>query len=1562
MISRYSVKRPYTVVVGIVLIILLGYVSFTSMQTDLLPDMTLPYAIVYTTYPGASPEEVEAIVTRPVEQAMATISNIENINSVSSENISAVILEFSQSANMDAVTVEMRESLDQIESYWDDSVGSPIIMKLNPDMLPVMVAAMEAGDLTQSELTNLVNNEILPELESIEGVASVSANGTIEEQVQVMLRQDKIDAVNQKITDALDKKFEEAESELEEAQAELDEGKDKLESGQNELANQTSQAEGKLNSGTTQMITGTVQIDQKLAEVEAGLTKLDASEQELLAKEKEIQEGEEALSQLPVQKEALVAQQTQLQTVISQLEAAPSQLAQLDGAIAGADKEIEVLTAQIEALGGTAADPGAAGITVPDGVTGDGTGLLDGVTGDGTGLPDGVTGDGTGMPDLSGVDLSQISGGDLSQISGGDLSQISGGDLSQISGGDLTQIAGVGGQRAAEPTDPVTDDSTKTQAAEDGGELVLQVDEESGDSASQAAEAAVDQAAGASGGLAVPEGEGDLILDEADIQGGDADSVIVDLDDGDSVTIMSQEEINQIVQGTQATSELAVLQGKLMAKQAERAAYQQAREQALAALSQLGVNTTGDYDSIVASIDTAKTELVTRKTQLDDGIATLQENIDKTPEQLKALTEGKVAIEEGKLQISSGREQLKAAKTQLEEAKKQIASGQSSIPDAVAKLNNAKISATIEMAAGKAELSAGQRELDAALEQIKDQKKTAYDQVDVTKIITADMVKGILAAQNFSMPAGYVTEEGTDFLVRVGNKLTDTKGLEDLLLLDLHMDGVDPIYLSDVADVTILDDSDTIYARVNGKEGVMFTMQKQSGYSTGDVSNRIKKKFASLENANEGVHIIRLMDQGIYIDMVVNSVIENMLSGAVLAVLVLLIFLKSVRPTLVIACSIPISIMAAIVMMYFSNVTLNVISLSGLALGVGMLVDNSIVVIENIYRLRGEGYSAKKAAVEGAGQVGGAIAASTLTTICVFLPIVFTEGITRQLFVDMGLTIGYSLLASLAVALTVVPMMGAGLLKNTKEKKNRIFNGIQNVYAFFLRGALHVKLLVLLLAVGLLGLSGYLAVSRGTAFMPTMESTQVSVTVQAKEGSTLQETGELADQVIDRILTIQDVTDVGAMNGSGSAMAGLTGGGGQSDNEKVSMYVLLSEEKTISNEDLKEQILEKTADLDCEVLVETSTMDMSALGGSGISVKIKGRDLDKLKEMAADVAKITEAVEGTQNVSDGIEEKTLELRLVVDKNKAMEYQLTTAQVYQMLQKKLAEASSATTLSTLSKDYSVMVVSDTDETLTREKIKNLTITGKNKDNEDTEVPIRRLVDFQDTEGFSSINREAQSRYVTVTAEIDDDHNIGLVSADLREALADYEVPDGYSVEMAGEDETINEAMVEVGKMLLLAVVFMYLIMVAQFQSLLSPFIVMFTIPLAFTGGLFGLYLTGSPVSVIAMIGFVMLSGIIVNNGIVLVDYINQLRRGGMEKREAIVEAGRTRLRPIIMTALTTILGLLPMGMGMGMGADMVQPMAIVTIGGLIYGTLLTLFVVPCIYDILNRKKNMVEEEI
>ena len=956
-------------------------------------------------------------------------------------------------------------------------------------------------------------------------------------------------------------------------------------------------------------------------------------------------------------------------------------------------------------------------------------------------------------------------------------------------------------------------------------------------------------------------------------------------------------------------------------------------------------------EATIAACDAQMPSIEEKISQLDSVLTKIyQGNLTAAVEFANAQT----TISLGEMQITTAESQLEASEKQLESGEKQIESGQEQIDSGWEQIKD-----------GEEQLKESAQQLKDALEEIanseedlEEARENAYNQADMNGILTVDTVKSLLAAQNFSMPAGYVTEDGIDYLIRVGDKPEDIEELKKMPLMNTEMDGVDVITLEDVADVFMTDNSADIYTNVNGEPGIMITIQKQTGYSTGDVSDRILEKFEELKAENENLSLITLMDQGIYIDLVMNSIINNVLFGAILAVLILILFLKDWRPTAVVACSIPISLITAIVCMYFSGITLNVISLSGLALGVGMLVDNSIVVIENIYRLRNEGYSAKEAAIKGAGEVAGAIMASTLTTVCVFLPIVFTEGITRQLFVDMGLTIAYSLLASLIVALTVVPAMASGLLsKAAPKKEGRFFGGLMKVYEKLLGLALRFKPVVLILALVLLITSALAAFSKGTAFMPEMDSTQITMTLTMPKDTPLTDTAEVTDEIVEKLMEREDVVDVGAM-ASTSSLTMLTGGGNSSTNS-TTIYVSLDEEKEKDNVVIAAEIKESIAGIleknDAEVAIETSSMDMSSLGGSGITVQIKGRDLDTMKEIAKDVAGIVESVEGTTDVSDGMEESTGEMRIIIDRNKAIEHGLTVAQVFQQIQQKLADATSATTLETEIKEYDVYVKNANDMKLTRDLVKNLELDRTKQDGTKEKVKLSDIATFESTESPNSINRESQTRYISVTAAIADGYNVGLVSDDVEEALKSYEVPDGYSLEMSGENETITDAMEQIYLMLLLALIFMYLIMVAQFQSLLSPFIIMFTIPLAFTGGFLGLLMSGSEVSVIALIGFVMLSGIIVNNGIVLVDYINQLRAEGMEKREAIIRAGKTRIRPVMMTALTTILALSTMAFSNDMGADMSKPMSIVTIGGLIYGTLMTLFVVPCIYDIFIRNK-------
>jgi HAE1 family hydrophobic/amphiphilic exporter-1 len=474
-----------------------------------------------------------------------------------------------------------------------------------------------------------------------------------------------------------------------------------------------------------------------------------------------------------------------------------------------------------------------------------------------------------------------------------------------------------------------------------------------------------------------------------------------------------------------------------------------------------------------------------------------------------------------------------------------------------------------------------------------------------------------------------------------------------------------------------------------------------------------------------------------------------------------------------------------------------------------------------------------------------------------------------------------------------------------------------------------------------------------------METDQISVTLAAREGETLTftELTDLSNEAIEKISDIEGIETIGAMAGGSSTMSLMSGG-----DDSVSMYILLDEDSKVSASEVTEQIEERTKDMPCEISTSSSSMDYSAYFGNGISINIKGNDLDTLQSLATDVAAILEDTKGTVDVDDGLDNATPQLTISVDKEKAAEYGYTVAQVYQLVYAKLADSQSVTTISTDIKDYEVYLQTEDQADPKLSDIKNLTFTHTDKDGEEEEIPLTEICTMKETTTLGTISRESQNRYITVSCGIDEDHNVTLISNEVQKAIDKLDIPEGYSVEMAGEDETINESMQQLMLMMLLAVIFIYLIMVVQFQSLVSPFIIMFSIPLAFTGGFIALLLTGQELNVIAMLGFIMLAGLIVNNGIVLIDYINQARREGMSKKDAIIDAGKTRVRPILMTALTTILAMLTSAIGIGEGSEMMRPMAITIIGGLVYGTVLTLVVIPCIYDAFHREKSMVEEEL
>jgi len=1346
---RFSVKRPYTVIVAVIIVIILGFVSFSKLSTDLLPSMNFPYAIVMTTYQGASPEQVEMVVTEPIESSMATVSNIKHVSSTSSENYSMVVLEFNTSANMDSATIEIRESLDLIGSYWPDEVGTPIIMKINPDMMPVMMAAVSGEGMTTEEVSEIYNEKISADLNSMDGVASVSASGLIESSVQVILSEEKINQLNDRITGKINEGFDEAQGELDAARSQLADGKAQLESGKQQAMGQLASAESQL---------------------DAARSELSSGESEIAAQKAQLDEKE-------------------------------TQLLQMEAVITAAENEYQALQGQE-------------------------------------------------------------------------------GELNALAEQYAAQLTALGAQREALVTEQQGLESAEGQAAYDallGTRTQL--------------EAAITQL----------EGNTELTPEE------------------------KQTQLDAL------NSQLADVNSQISAIDARKA----------------------QIPEEIATIDASITSFTTESENVAARLAELALLRTAFESQSDAINEMKTQISTGKAAISEGR-------TAIAQAEEQVSSGKMTLAQAAEELSKNKALATVEMSTAEAQLVMGETQLEDAQSQLNTTRDTTLESSDIRKALTQDMVKGILTAQNFSMPAGYIAEDGRDYMVRVGDKLTSIEDIENLVIMDLSSQDLGTVYLKDIADIALVNNSDEVYTKMNGAPAILVSVEKQNGYSTADVARRIREYMASGKAAEYGVEMTPLMDQGIYIDMVIQSVLSNLIFGALLAIIVLFLFLKDVRPTFIVAISIPFSVLFAITLMYFSGVTMNIISLSGLALGVGMLVDNSIVVIENIYRLRGEGVPVKRAAVQGAKQVMGAIIASTLTTICIWAPIIFTDGITRQLFVDLVLTIAYSLLASLVVALTVVPMLSSKMLTNTTEKAFPLFDRMIGSYAKALRWSLKHKAIVLGVVTAALIGSSALILSRGMEFMGTTDSTQISVSVALDDEATFDEAVAVSDEVMTRIETLEDVEDVGAMLGSSLSMMSSMG---NTETNAVSMYVILKDKRSMTSNEVAAEIENLTADMDCEVTANGSTMDMSALGGSGISVMIKGRDLDVLQRIASDYAEELRNIDGAIEVSDGQESPTPELRITVNKQEAMLHNLTVAQVYQQLAAVVAAPTSSAVLSTDTDDYDIFVMDSADEAMTREDIKNFNLTSQNQAGEEENVRLSDIAEVTDKSGLSSVSHDSQQRYISVSCAVDDSHNTTLVSDAFKEAVKDYDLPEGYTVEYSGETESINEAMGQLLQLLGLGIVIMYLIMVAQFQSLLSPFIVMFTVPLAFTGGFIGLLLSGNILSVIAMVGFVMLCGIIVNNGIVFIDYTNQLRSEGMSKTEALIETGKTRMRPILMTALTTILAMSTMALGIGDGSDMVRPMAIVTIGGMIYGTCLTLFVVPIIYNIFHRKevRAVVEED-
>lgn len=1250
---KLSVKKPFTILVAVILVIVLGVVSIMGMTTDLLPDMSLPYLIVVTTYPGASPERVENDVVKPMESALGTVSGVENIYSTSAENYGMVQLEFADGTDMDSTLVKVSSALQEIQASLPELCSTSSIIELSMDMMATMYVSVSREGYDIYQLSNFVKDTVQPYLERQSGVASISSIGLVEQSVHVELDQDKISALNEKLLETVNEALSAAKEELDAAEAQVAAGKEELEKAQASF--------------------GTTMADAIFSQLEGTVT--------------------DTASQLAAQVDSLIAQISALRSEIT------------------------------------------------DGETGQ---LLDSLL----------------------LELDSIS--------------------RNLNSGDL-----------------------------------------------------------------------------------DAEDVL-------------------LIAGS-----LRVI-----------------------------------ADDLQTLVDKMETDLPEEDLQsLRQKLAEIEENLN-----------GVLALIQSVPDMLSGLE------------------------DAYAGLTQAQLEAAVSFATASYQLTSAEAQLETAKAQYESAKEEALANANLDQLLNISTLSQLIYAQNFSMPAGYIDDkDDNSWLLKVGDEYKTVKDISGALLVS--MDGIGDVRISDVATVTILDNAGESYARLNGEQAVILAIYKNSVTGTNETAKNCLAAFDELEEKYEGTQLATLMNQGSYIDLIIDSVLSSMITGALLAIIILALFLKDIKPTMVVAISIPLSVMFALVLMYFTNISLNMMTLSGLALGIGMLVDNSIVVMENIYRLRGRGISAPRAAVQGTKQVAGSIISSTLTTICVFLPLVFTTGMIKELLLPLGLCIGYCLTASLIVALTVVPAAGSTLLKNTKPKSHPWFDRFQNAYGKFLNWCLDHKAVPLSVSIGLLAVCVWAVINMGIVILPEMTGNQISVNVSTPEGLTREESYAMADDVIELLLEIDGVDEVGVMDtGATSGLLGMSSG--SSGYGSYVYYIVLPDGTAASRvQQITDAINEKSTESPCTIEASAGSIDeMTALLGSGLSVNIYGDDLETMEVLSQKVVSIVEQVEGYTDITTSFQDGDPTIHLVIDKDKAMAKGLTVAQIYMEIAEQLTTSATSTTVTLDSVTMDVTVENNSDP-LTLETLLELEFETSSIDSSGNTVKeVCKLSEFaviEETSSISSISRENLTRYVTVSAAVADGYNATLLSRELSKELDAFsdsdEVPYGYTISLDGESSTVNEMVGQMVLLLLLGCIFIYLVMVAQFQSLLSPFIVLFTVPLAFTGGMLGLLIAGQQLSLLSLMGFAVLMGAVVNNGIVFVDYVNQLRLGGLDRRTALIATGKTRMRPILMTALTTILAMFQMIFSDDMAGQVGGGMAIVIVGGMIYATVMTLIIVPVIYDILFKRQ-------
>ena len=1276
--EKFSVKKPFTVLVAVIMVLMLGFVSISNMQTNLLPDVNTPYLMVVTVYPGASPERVESEVSDVMQNALGTVAGVEKVTATSAENYSLLLMQFSDDTDMNSAMVKVSNKVDQTTASLPSSCLTPSIIEYSLNMNAFMTVAVSREGSDVYDLSEFVSDTLVPYVERKGGVSSVSTNGLIEKMVQVQLSQEKIDAINEKLLEVIDVQLADARKQLESAEAQI-------EAGRKEYNRQFKNYSNTVSDTMMQEMSGQVG---------------------------------DAIEVVRKQAQALLDSVNQLIAVVQEPEIQQALIDVRDGLQRVMDKFNE-----------------------------------------------------TGMKDID--------------------------SLIEI----VTELRDI--------TDKLTGALQQLQQ---------RLNTESGTEGSTAADLADD--------------------------------------------LQVQQSLNTVY------------------------------------------NTLND---VIKAMDDVPGLTKT----FSDAIGNFSQ------QQMQAY-----------MKFTEAREMLNEYEKQLAEAKQTYA----------------------------------------------DAEEKAMASSDVSKLLDIDTLAQLIYAQNFSMPAGYVKDSsGKSWLLKVGEEYDSIEDISGALLL--HVDGFGDVRLSDVADVEVIDNAEASYTRLNGERAAVLKIYKGATSSASEVSDNCLSAFQELEAQYDGLHVVVLSNQGNYITIIVKSILSSMVIGAALAIIVLAIFLRDVKPTLVVGFSIPLSVLFAVVLMYFTGMDLNVMTLAGLSLGIGMLVDNSIVVIENIYRLRGRGVPAARAAVQGAKQVGMSVVASTLTSVCVFLPVVFSSSIVKSLMQPMSLCIGYCLMASLIVALTVVPAAASTVLKKAEPKQLKWFDKIQDKYAKSLEWCFRHRALPLLAAVVLLAFCGWRVFSMGVELLPTITSNEAIVTLSTTKDLSKEDSYAIAGKAVEAMLEVDHVEEVGITTdtrvagmdigqlGLPTAITDLLSAANSYGTYQVN--VMLDESLSSSEIETARQALEDALSgiEDCTAKVEISGMqELTSQLASGLSVKIYGADAETLSQLSEKVVDIVNDTEGFANATNGLGSGDATINLHIDRDKVRSYGLTVAQVYQQIAAKLTTTTTAQTPVTVDGSTMSVQISNNLDPVTKENMMDITFeTTVMSADGTTSTGTCTLADMATWDTGSapdSITSEDQTQYVSVTADTLDGYNTTVQARVLEKKLNEFalsdEMPEGCSFSMGGESDSVNFMVNEMVQWLSLALPFVYLVMVAQFQSLLSPFIVLFTIPLAFTGGLLGMLFTGQQLTMISLMGFIVLMGTVVNNGIVFVDYANQLRLGGMERRAALIATGKTRMRPILMTTLTTVLAMLQLVISNDMASQLMSGMAIVIICGLSYATLMTLYIVPILYDILFRK--------